>query len=156
MINPPRAAPGMLPIPPRTAATNALIPGRFPINGLIDGESMETRIPAAAASAEPSAKVKEITTSLLTPMIEQAVGLSDKARMARPILVFMTTNRRMIRRTMVANDNCQLRGQDRQISESFDHVHRNQLRERSRIRAEPILGHVLQEKRDADRRDQHI
>ena len=37
IINPPRAAPGMLPIPPRTAATKALIPGRFPIKGLIDG-----------------------------------------------------------------------------------------------------------------------
>ena len=72
---------------------------------------METRIPAAAASAEPRAKVKEITTSLLTPMMEQAVGLSDKARIARPILVFMTTNRRMIRRMIVAMiiANCEVR-----------------------------------------------
>ena len=92
----------MLPIPPRTAATKALIPGKFPIKGLIEGESMETRIPAAAANAEPRAKVKEITTSLFTPMIEQAVGLRDKARMAKPILVLITTNRKMIRRMMVA------------------------------------------------------
>src|SRR6187551_879446 len=35
--SPPRAAPGMLPTPPSTAATKALRPGMTPISGSIDG-----------------------------------------------------------------------------------------------------------------------
>src|SRR5262245_34662967 len=36
-IKAPRAAPGMFPMPPKTAATNAFRPGRVPINGSIAG-----------------------------------------------------------------------------------------------------------------------
>ena len=35
MMKPPSAAPGIIPIPPKTAATKAFIPGVIPINGFI-------------------------------------------------------------------------------------------------------------------------
>ena len=47
-------------------------------------------MPPAAASAEPSAKVKEMTRSLLMPTSDAAVGLKDSARMAVPMRVFST------------------------------------------------------------------
>ena len=34
---PPRAAPGRLPMPPNTAATNALMPGKRPMSGSMVG-----------------------------------------------------------------------------------------------------------------------
>ena len=55
---------------------------------------------AAAASAEPSANVNEITTSILMPTSEAAVGLNETARIALPILVFITSNCRPISSTM--------------------------------------------------------
>ena len=45
MMNPPMTAPGMLPIPPNTAATNALSPGMLPLVGvtvLVKGTSVGT------------------------------------------------------------------------------------------------------------------
>ena len=45
---------GIFPIPPSTAATNAFSPGITPIKGSIFGYSSDTRIPPAAARAEPN------------------------------------------------------------------------------------------------------
>ena len=58
MMMPPSAAPGRLPMPPSTAATNAFSPGKMPMSGSMAGELMAKKIPAAAASAEPRPKVK--------------------------------------------------------------------------------------------------
>ena len=53
-------APGMEPIPPRTAATKALIPGIAPVYGESDGYVEQRSAPAIAARAEPIAKVSMI------------------------------------------------------------------------------------------------
>jgi hypothetical protein len=45
---------------------------------------MDVRIPAAPARAEPRPKVKEITTSVLTPIREATSGLKESARIAIP------------------------------------------------------------------------
>ena len=45
---------------PSTAATNAFIPGIIPINGSIFPNVIPTSTPAAAANAEPIAKVNDI------------------------------------------------------------------------------------------------
>ena len=55
--------------------------------------------PAETASAEPSAKVNAITTLMFTPTSWAALGFSDTARMAVPILVRKTMNCRTIIRT---------------------------------------------------------
>ena len=54
---PPSIAPGILPIPPKTAATKALIPGRAPRVGSKVSYWAMKRTPATAARAEPTAKV---------------------------------------------------------------------------------------------------
>ena len=51
-------APGIDPIPPNTAATNALIPGMAPVYGVRVGYAEQSRRPAIAASPEPIAKGK--------------------------------------------------------------------------------------------------
>ena len=53
-------APGIDPIPPRTAATNAFIPGIAPVYGERDGYAEQRSAPAIAAKAEPIAKVSII------------------------------------------------------------------------------------------------
>ena len=58
-------------------------------------------MPPAAAIAEPSAKVKEMMKSMLMPTSEAALGLSETARIAVPIFVFMTMNRSAKRSTSV-------------------------------------------------------
>ena len=58
--HPPKQAPGMDPIPPRTAAVNALIPGIDPSVGYTDGYVAHSNTAAIAAKPEPIAKVMEI------------------------------------------------------------------------------------------------
>ena len=55
---PPINAPGIEPIPPNTAATNALIPGMEPVYGDRDGYAEQSSTPATAARAEPIAFTK--------------------------------------------------------------------------------------------------
>ena len=87
MISPPIMAPVMLPIPPSTAATNALSPGMIPISGSMRGYMSETRMPPAPASAEPSAKVSMMIRSVLIPISLAASRLNDTARIALPVFV---------------------------------------------------------------------
>ena len=54
---PPSIAPGMEPIPPKTAAVKARIPGMEPVVGIRVGTVEHNRTPAMAARAEPMAKV---------------------------------------------------------------------------------------------------
>jgi hypothetical protein len=65
---PPATAPGMFPIPPSTAATKAFSPGIKPMSGSTFCTFTASRIPAAAASAEPSANVKVMMPFTFTPM----------------------------------------------------------------------------------------
>ena len=66
--NAPITAPGMEPIPPNTAAVNALIPGIDPKVGDKDGYVEHKSIDAIAARPEPIAKVIEIVEFTLIPI----------------------------------------------------------------------------------------
>ena len=65
---PPINAPGIEPIPPNTAAVNALIPGIEPVVGISVGYEEHSSTPAIAASAEPIAKVREMVRLTLMPI----------------------------------------------------------------------------------------
>ena len=88
--NPPSAAPGTLPMPPSTAAVNALRPGKNPMKKCTCRYINAYSTPAAPASAAPTAKVIMITRSTLIPISAATSLSSDTARMAFPILVRMT------------------------------------------------------------------
>ena len=79
---PPIKAPGIEPIPPNTAATNALIPGIAPVYGVRLGYAEQRRTPAIAASPEPIAKVSAIVPLTLIPIKSAAPRSSDTARIA--------------------------------------------------------------------------
>ena len=98
-------APGMEPIPPNTAAVNALIPGIAPVVGTRVGYAEHRSTPAMAARPEPMAKVREMVPLTLMPISCAAPLSSEQARMALPILVLpvnqtkaiiMTTQARMV------------------------------------------------------------
>ena len=65
------------------------------MSGCTLGYLLAKRIPAAAASVEPSTKVKEITRSTLIPISAAVSGLKLTARIARPMRVWKTMNCRM-------------------------------------------------------------
>ena len=88
--SPPRNAPGMEPMPPNTAAVNALMPGMEPVVGMSDVLNEQSSTPAMAASAEPMAKVAEMVALTLMPMSCAAALSSEQARMALPILLLLT------------------------------------------------------------------
>ena len=85
---PPIRAPGIEPIPPNTAAVNALIPGIAPVVGVSVGYAEQRRTPAIAAKAEPMAKVMEIVLLTLIPISCAAPLSSEQARIAFPVLLF--------------------------------------------------------------------
>ena len=84
---PPIIAPGIEPIPPNTAAINALIPGIAPEveDKLVYVENIKAL--AMAARAEPMAKVIAMVLLTLTPIRTAASLSSDTATMARPVLI---------------------------------------------------------------------
>ena len=84
---PPSSAPGMEPIPPKTAAVNALMPGMEPVVGTKVGYAEQRSTPAMAAKAEPMANVTEMVELTLMPMSWAAPLSSEQARIALPILV---------------------------------------------------------------------
>ena len=85
---PPIRAPGIEPIPPNTAATNALIPGMAPVYGVSVGYAEQSNTPATAASAEPMANVRAIVPFTLMPISCAAPLSSETASMACPALDF--------------------------------------------------------------------
>src|SRR6266853_862667 len=87
---PPSMAPGILPIPPSTAAVKALSPGMKPVYGLTRLYWTPKRTPAPPPIAPPMRKVSEIIRLTLMPMSEAAAWSSATARMALPILVRLT------------------------------------------------------------------
>ena len=75
-------APGIEPIPPNTAAVNALIPGIAPVYGVKVGYAEHSNTPAIAASPEPIANVSEMVPLTLTPINCAASLSSDTASIA--------------------------------------------------------------------------
>src|SRR5690606_13111127 len=101
--SPPITAPGRLPMPPITAAANALMPGSTPnIAGWLMLPKLMPHITAAAAARiEPRRKVDEMTLSTSTPIMRAVSASCDVARMARPSRVRVTSDVRTSTRTRV-------------------------------------------------------
>src|SRR6218665_2651611 len=78
-------APGMLPIPPSTAAVKALMPAMKPMKGLSLPMLSPISTPPTAASMAPSTKVKEITLLVSMPSRLAICMSSAQARQARPM-----------------------------------------------------------------------
>jgi len=89
MSSAPAAAPRTLPMPPTTAATNALRPSSTHELSAVMRRSLRSanRMPPAAASAEPTANVTDTTTLTLMPISDATRSLNATARIARPIFV---------------------------------------------------------------------
>ena len=88
MAKPPIIAPGIEPMPPSTAATNAFRPSIEPIVGEACWYAHRYRTEPIPASAEPMANVNEMVLFRLMPMSCAAPMSSDTARMALPSFVF--------------------------------------------------------------------
>ena len=78
-------APGMEPMPPSTAAVNALMPARKPMEGLITPYCMPSSTAATAASAPPMTKVMAMTVLVSMPSRRAMRRSSAQARQARPM-----------------------------------------------------------------------
>src|SRR5690606_1361687 len=81
---PPNMAPGMLPIPPSTAAVNALMPARKPMKGLSLPMASAMSTPPTAASMAPTTKVKEMILLVSMPNRLAMRRSCEQAREARP------------------------------------------------------------------------
>ncbi len=151
-------APGMLPIPPITAAVKPFSPALKPISG--EASARRANItPAAPASAEPMMNVITITRSTSMPIIDAASRSYEVARIALPICVLFTSSVSAIIRTNAESDDDdpQQRDVQRAPVEPLEEEHPAAERERVVVavrRAEEELRAVLEEERDAERRDQ--
>ena len=99
MAKPPTIAPGIEPMPPRTAATKAFRPSMEPMVGVACAYWQQYSTEPIPASAEPMAKVKEMVAFTLMPISWAAPVSSETARMALPTLVFCTSSARAIMET---------------------------------------------------------
>src|SRR5690606_7968123 len=81
---PPSMAPGMLPMPPSTAAVNALMPARKPMCGLITPYCMPSSTAATAARVAPMTKVRAMMLLVLMPSRLAIFRSSAQAWQARP------------------------------------------------------------------------
>ena len=81
----------MLPMPPTTAAVNALSPARKPIVSEIDWNSSPDITPAKPASTDPMKNVSAIVRSTLIPSISAASRSDATARIDLPSVVRSTS-----------------------------------------------------------------
>src|SRR5690554_6689461 len=81
---PPSMAPGILPIPPSTAAVNALIPAKKPMKGLSFPMARAISTPPTAASMAPIMKVKDMILLVSMPKRLAMRRSCEHARDARP------------------------------------------------------------------------
>ncbi len=125
----------------------------IPISGSIFGICMPISTPAAAARAEPRAKVMAMMRSVEMPMSLAASRLKDTARIALPVAVFrMKKRRRIMRRNETAMTvSCSLVSRTPPTMKS---ALRSEGREELRVGAEDELAAVLEKQRDADRGDE--
>ena len=101
--SPPSIAPGMLPIPPTTAAVKPFSPARNPMKWNTWLKSKPNITPAAPARNEPKKKVDAITRSVSMPIIDAASRSYDVARIALPTRVRATRKvSRIISATVIA------------------------------------------------------
>ena len=84
MMKPPSAAPTVLPMPPRTAAVNALRPAWKPSSKRATPYWRPLTTPAAPASAEPIRNVIAIVRLMFTPIRAAASRSAAVARIERP------------------------------------------------------------------------
>ncbi|MNF75866.1 hypothetical protein D3C84_579570 [compost metagenome] len=82
--SPPSMAPGILPMPPSTAAVKAFRPTRKPALGLITPYCMLSSTAATAARAAPMTKVRAMMLLVLIPSRLAILMSSAQARQARP------------------------------------------------------------------------
>ena len=94
---PPSIAPGIEPIPPTTAAVNALSPAMNPIVAVTWLNSSPPMIPATPAKAEPRKNVAVMTKFTLMPSISAASRSAATARIRLPSLVNRTRLGRQMR-----------------------------------------------------------
>ena len=87
-VRPAIIAPGILPRPPMIMTANAFIAGMEPIYGFAICPLITHKLPAAAASAEPNAKLSMSIRSTLMPIKEAASLFWLVARIALPTVVF--------------------------------------------------------------------
>ena len=87
---PPTSAPRRLPMPPRTAAVNALMPMMKPMSNFVMSNWMVNSRAATPAIAPPSTKTSMITRSWLTPIREAVSGSCATARTPRPRRLLFT------------------------------------------------------------------
>ena len=80
-------APGSEPMPPSTAAVNALRPARKPMKKSITPQYSVTMTPATAARDAPMTNVRAMVLSTLTPTSAAMARSCSQARCARPSLV---------------------------------------------------------------------
>src|SRR5690606_31919068 len=89
---PPSMAPGMLPIPPSTAAVHALMPAMKPMKGLSLPMASAISTPPTAASIAPMMKVKEMIRLVSMPSKFAMRKSWEQARDARPIREYLMNN----------------------------------------------------------------
>src|SRR6478735_5123997 len=87
---PPTRAPRRLPMPPRTAAVNALMPMMKPMSNLVMSYWMVNRSAATPAIAPPRTKTSMMTRSWLTPIRDAVSGSCATARTPRPRRLLFT------------------------------------------------------------------
>ena len=87
---PPSIAPGMLPMPPTTAAVKPFKPAPKPMKWYTRWNTRPTITPAAPASAEPMKNAMTITRSTSMPIIAAASRSYAVARIAFPTRVYDT------------------------------------------------------------------
>ena len=89
-MRPPSKAPRRLPMPPSTAAVNALMPMMKPMLYFVTSKKKMKRRPAAPAMIPPSRNVSITTRSMLTPMSVAVSESCETARTPRPRRVRFT------------------------------------------------------------------
>ncbi len=93
IISPPRRAPGMLPIPPRTTTTKDMMPKFMPTVGKT-GKIGASKAPAIPTMQEPTAKVSQKILFISMPISCAAFRSCTVALMALPICVYARKRKR--------------------------------------------------------------
>ena len=93
---PPSIAPGIEPMPPTTAAVNALSPAMNPMVFVTWLNSRPAMMPATPASAEPRKNVDAMMKFTLIPSISAASRSAATARICLPSFVRLTSNCRPV------------------------------------------------------------
>src|SRR6201985_1969835 len=156
ITSPPSIAPGIEPIPPTTAAVNALSPAMNPIVLVTWLNSSPPMIPATPARAEPRKNVAVMTKFTLIPSISAATRAAPTAPLLPP-------QRGPVDQQLQAGHQQEAQHQDQDLhAVDGDRADLDAAGQRDEVRGvvDAVLragqqeGRALQEERDADRGDQ--